>query len=202
MKSRRWLLCLIVSLTLACAESKWMAPANGPADLRAKPGLARIVFIRESVDVSGTLVPLMDGAGHFIGELPIASCVGVDVAQGQHRFITLTQPMAALSAEVAAGRTYLVEVLVRFGTRTPRFLLSPVSRKQARKALARASACSALERVAEPEDLTAQRWLREGERRVALDRELGQSVSLGVEDGLELDVAARASDATIAGPEP
>ena len=110
--------------------------------------------------------------------------------------------MAALSAEVAAGRTYLVEVLVRFGTRTPRFLLSPVNRKQARKALTRASACSALERVAEPADLTSQLWLREGERRVALDRELGQAVSLGVEDGVELDVGARAFDGTTASPEP
>ena len=35
MKNRRWLLSLIVSLTLACAKSNWMVPANGPADLPA-----------------------------------------------------------------------------------------------------------------------------------------------------------------------
>jgi hypothetical protein len=192
MKNWRWLLSLIVSL--GCAESKWMAPVNGPADLRAKPGFARLLFIRESVDVSGTLVPIMDGAGQFVGELPIASCVGVDLPQGQHRFITLTQPMAALSAEVAAGRTYLVEVLVRFGTRTPRFSLSPLNRAQARKALARASSCSALEVGAEPEDFTSRSWLREGERRVALDREFGLAVSLHPEDGLELNGGARPPD--------
>jgi hypothetical protein len=119
-------------------------------DVASRERVARVVFVRDSVDVNGTLVPILDEVGNLLGELEADSTFGADLVEGRHRFVTATDPVAALDAELRRGRTYFVDVDVRFGARGPRFALRPVPRAEVTRARMRAKSCTPLELLDTP----------------------------------------------------
>jgi hypothetical protein len=153
-------------------------------DVASRARVARVVFVRDSVDVNGTLVPILDEVGNLLGELEADSAFGADLVEGQHRFVTATDPVVALDADLRRGRTYFVDVEVRFGARSPRFVLRAVPRAEHGDARMRAATCAALELVPGPrpprED--APEKLREG----ATWLSVGAPVALSPRDGLPI----------------
>jgi hypothetical protein len=140
-------------------------------DVASRDRVARVVFVRDSVDVNGTLVPILDEVGNLLGELEADSAFATDLVEGRHRFVTATDPAVALDADLRKGRTYFVDVEVRFGARSPRFELRPVPKAEVADARMRAGSCTALELVLEPpaprEDASeklreAETWLSVG----------------------------------------
>ena len=121
-----------------------MMRTESALNIAARPGTARVIFIRSSVDVSGTLVPIVSASGALLGELPSSSCFAADLEPGPQRFVTLTRPVGVLDANLVGGLTYFVNVDVRFGTRSPRFRLEPVKAPNVEAAAKSLADCDAL----------------------------------------------------------
>lgn len=126
------------------AQSAHMAPIERSLNIAARPEAARVIFIRESVDVSGTLVPIISASGALLGELPSSSCFAADIVPGPQRFVTLTRPVSVVDATLLAGHTYFVNVVVRFGTRTPRYRMTPVKARDVDAAAQKLVDCDSL----------------------------------------------------------
>jgi hypothetical protein len=153
-------------------------------DVSSRDRVARVVFVRDSVDVDGTLVPILDEVGNLLGELEADSAFSTELVEGRHRFVTATDPVVALDADLRRGLTYFVDVDVRFGARSPRFALSAVPRASVADARLRAQTCTALELVPTPRERrpdaseklrAAETWLS-----VGAPRELGPGDGVGL----------------------
>lgn len=153
-------------------------------DVTSRDRVARVVFVRDSVDVNGTLVPILDEVGNLLGELEADSAFATELVEGRHRFATATEPVVALDAELRRGLTYFVDVEVRFGARSPRFALRAVPLAEVGDARMRAQTCTALELVPTPRERrpdaseklrAAETWLSVGAPR---ELEAGDGVGL------------------------
>ncbi len=160
----------LLALSGCAAESKHMAPIERALNVVARPGTARVIFIRESVDVSGTLVPIVSASGTLLGELPSSSCFAAEVEPGPQRFLTLTRPVGVVDATLVSGRTYFVNVDVRFGTRNPRFRLSAVKAKDVDAAAKKLVDCDSLV-LTVPEVMDASDFLTLASEKMAWDGE-------------------------------
>lgn len=183
MKSARAAAWFAVAVVLSgcAASSPRMTVLDAPLRLAARPGAARVVFVRESVDVSGTLVPVVSASGRLLGDMPSSSCFAADLEPGAQRFVTLTRPVGVLDATLVSGRTYFVRVEVRFGTRSPRIRLLPVKAEEAPRAATRLD-CDPLA-LATEEVVDATAFLTLASERLSF---VTSPPVLGPSDGLDL----------------
>ncbi len=124
----RQLVILLVWLILSLgppgcrARSDQMKPTS-TALSAPKAGLAQVVFIRPSLFAANQLVTILDGEGQFIGDSPSVSHFVVSLPPGTHRFVAWAENTTALVADLAANKTYFVEVALRAGAMSPRVVL-------------------------------------------------------------------------------
>lgn len=93
-----------------------MEVADGPADR------AQVVFYLG--DAGRVHATLMDG-DTFISHVISRTCFVYEAAPGQHLFSVVGEAADFLEADVAAGKTYWIEVVPRMGGWKPRFSLLP-----------------------------------------------------------------------------
>lgn len=84
--------------------------ANGPLD--APSDRALVVFIRPSGAEAVAGGHIIDAEGRFLGDAVAESHFAVPVEPGEHMFVVYWQTVDCVRAELAAGRTYFVEVFV------------------------------------------------------------------------------------------
>jgi hypothetical protein len=108
-----------VMLALGCIganpESRYMLPGTSNATPGpVPPDKARVVFVQGFG--AAAAFPIIDEAGHFVGESTSSSRFSVLVKPGIHYFITWgIGQTAALHAKLGAGRTYWIVVSHRPG---------------------------------------------------------------------------------------
>lgn len=115
---------LIALVLIGCSSSsKYMAPSSNPEIGPPPAGKARIVFIRPS-SYAGNYVPtILDGNAQFVGDAVKKSKFAVDVAPGEHTFVIWGEGTRPFKANVAAGKTYYIEVSSGMGLWSASFTL-------------------------------------------------------------------------------
>jgi hypothetical protein len=115
-----------LALAACSGSSKYMTKEQSTAPMAPAAGKALLVFVRPSNwgwDVTFTVV---DGKGEFVCQVPAKGHVLHNVAPGKHRFLLWAGNTAVVDCEVAAGRTYVIEVEARWGSWSARGHLMPV----------------------------------------------------------------------------
>jgi hypothetical protein len=106
----------------------YMKPVQAD-NLKAPPDRARVVFIRHSGFFGGAIpFTIMDAEGHYLGDSIKSSHFSVLVPPGHHIFISCAENTAEVDTNLAAGKTYFLEVALRpgFGSaRTDLLALKP-----------------------------------------------------------------------------
>jgi hypothetical protein len=113
---------------LGCAaRSDLMRPTPRPQAWSAPTDAAVVVFIRPTSFSAAIKTTLLDEQGNFVGDSLPTSYFAVNVTPGEHVFIAWAQNTAVLQANLAAGRTYFVEVALTTGLWAPRVDLLPLT---------------------------------------------------------------------------
>jgi hypothetical protein len=109
----------LASLLLAgCSfhvDSPAMRPAEGVQSLKAGDGQALVVFVRPSAYAFAIGGNILDENGKFLGDSLAQSYFAVPMAPGHHLFTVWAENTDAISADLAAGRVYYVEVAPTMG---------------------------------------------------------------------------------------
>jgi hypothetical protein len=125
-----WALPVVALTTTGCsASSDYMRPLERPRAIQPKPDAATIVFIRHSGMAAGIVTTILDGRGRFLGDSTSSSYFATHVPPGQHVFIAWAENTAALRADVAAGKTYYIEVSPSMGALSARMHLLAITPK-------------------------------------------------------------------------
>jgi hypothetical protein len=126
---------LVLLLAAGCGAPPQprMTPVPPPHDpLKPLPGTAVVVFIRPSLLAGDVKLTVMDQNGRFLGQSQARSHFAVPVAPGKRVFMIHDKNVAALQAELVAGKTYFVEVAVQPGsTATPEAQLLAITPRSA-----------------------------------------------------------------------
>jgi hypothetical protein len=101
---------LTVGIAASCAASPRVRAAR-PSSLAPPPGAARVVFVRPSRAAPKIAYTLFDERGRYLGDSMARSHFSVDLPPGHHVFLNSGNHTDALAADLAAGRTYFVEVV-------------------------------------------------------------------------------------------
>jgi hypothetical protein len=122
-------LTLLLVLLAGCAgSSRYMTKDETPDAIEPQAGQALIVFVRPSGAAYAMEFSVIDDKGNYIGQVPAKGHVLHAAAPGRHTYIVWAENTAVLDAEVAAGKTYIVEVAPRMGMWAARAHLLPVKR--------------------------------------------------------------------------
>jgi hypothetical protein len=105
----------LVSSGCATATTDLMIPVAVPRAIRARPDAATVVFMRPSSRQSGSMTPILDGRGRFLGMSLAESYFATYVAPGPNVFIAWSLNPPAIRANLAPGKIYYVEVVVASG---------------------------------------------------------------------------------------
>ncbi len=123
---KRFAIAALIAVATGCAAtSPYMKPNASPVG-PASADLAQIVFIRPSGFAKGVTITIIDSQGHFIGEATPEGHFAVLVPPGEHTFISWGEGTHSLKANVAAGKTYYVEVSPSMGMWQARFHLKAI----------------------------------------------------------------------------
>jgi hypothetical protein len=122
----RWLPLALLAFAACSGSSKYMTKNETPVPATPEPGKARIVFVRPSGFGYAVTFTVVDEKGNFVGQVPAKGHVLHSVAPGRHRFLVWAENTAVVDCEVAAGRTYYVEVASKMGMWAARGHLLPV----------------------------------------------------------------------------
>ena len=119
---------LAIVLCVGCSvRSDLMTPTGvGAAALAPDPGKALVVFLRPTLTGYAIQAAVYDGE-RFIGIVSRHTAVPYQAEPGAHRFMVVSEAADFLDAELAAGRTYFVDVAPRMGAWRARFSLLPLS---------------------------------------------------------------------------
>ena len=129
------------------AVPRFVAPADA----------AVVVFVRPSDYARTDKLPIIDEHGRFLGVSTIESYFAVAMPPGQHAFVTWDTNHAALTATLACGRVYYVEVAVYpgfWGTKAQLLAITPRAESWTRVAEWLASADGY-----DPDPVAGQQWL-------------------------------------------
>jgi len=119
---------VVATASTGCAAtSEHMHPATSPAPVAAPPGSATVVFVRPSGYASGIKTTILDEHGTFLGDSLPESQFSVAVPAGKHLFVSWAENTGALQADLAAGKTYYVEVAPRMGAFSARVHLLAIT---------------------------------------------------------------------------
>jgi hypothetical protein len=103
-------LVLVLGLTAAgCATGPRMRAAR-PQLPAAPRGEAQVIFVRPSRAAPKIVYTIFDEKGRFLGDSSAGSHFVARLAPGHHVFFNAGNHTDALDADLAAGRTYFVEV--------------------------------------------------------------------------------------------
>jgi hypothetical protein len=120
-------LTLFLLLVAGCSSSsRYMVKDETPEPLQPPSGEALIAFVRPG-GLSATFT-VIDDKGNYIGQIPTDSHVLHATAPAHYRYIVWAENTSVLDADVAAGKTYIVEVAPRMGMWSARAHLLPVKR--------------------------------------------------------------------------
>jgi hypothetical protein len=120
---KKLILAAVVLASAACGvKSPYMKPNASPVGA-APSDSAQIVFVRP---LGGPLVSILDSQGHYVGDSLPESHFAVTVPPGEHTFVAWSEGTHAMKANVAAGKTYYVEVLAVPGVWGARFHLKAI----------------------------------------------------------------------------
>lgn len=120
---------LLLLLLAGCAgSSKYMTRDETPDAIEPQPGKALIAFVRPSGFGYAVTFTVFDDQGNFVGQVPAKGHVLHQATPGRHRYLIWAENTAVLDAEVAAGKTYIVEVAAAMGAWAARGHLLPVKR--------------------------------------------------------------------------
>jgi hypothetical protein len=118
---------LYLLILASCAgSSRYMVLDETPDSAVPAPGEAMIIFVRPSGMASGQSFTVLDGGGNFIGQLPSKGHVKHSTPPGHYRFLIWAENTETMEADVAADKTYYVEVATRMGWWSSRSHLFPV----------------------------------------------------------------------------
>jgi len=122
---RSLVLVLPVVLGVGCtASSSYMR--RGGASLAPRRDMARVVFIRPSEWPPPNAPTLVDNHGHFIGDCMPQSRFEVSLPPGEYTFIAWSEGTNSLQANLAAGKTYYIEVGAVPGVWSARFYMRAI----------------------------------------------------------------------------
>jgi hypothetical protein len=111
----RTLLSLAVVAAGCGVSSPYMRPSETPHALRAPADQALVVFIRPSGLAGGVGANILDEQGRFLGDSLASTWFAVPMTPGRHLFVVWAENTDALSAELAPGRIYYIEVAPSMG---------------------------------------------------------------------------------------
>jgi hypothetical protein len=118
----------VATASAGCAATsdhmREVASAEPPA---APAGSATVIFVRPSGYAGGIKTTILDEHGGFLGDSLPESQFSVAVPAGKHLFVSWAENTGALQADLAAGKTYYVEVAPRMGAFSARVHLLAVT---------------------------------------------------------------------------
>lgn len=128
----RWVVLAValVGLSGCAVKSDLMAPAPDQATQPA-PDEARIVFMRPSRyggAIQASVFETTNDQTQFLGIVSARTKMAVDIEQGRHVFMVVSEAADFMRADVLAGKTYYAIVEPRMGVWKARFSLVPVQR--------------------------------------------------------------------------
>ena len=107
-----WALFLSTSLSLAGCIEFYMRPVESPEPIAPRPGLSTLVFVRPVLTGirEGQIITVVDGAGHFVGQLNDGDHFVAVVPPGHRQLIGFFRDKTDLvDAYLEPGRVYYVE---------------------------------------------------------------------------------------------
>lgn len=117
------LMVVMAALSLSCGGSKYMIKQQPDVSKGYEANSCRVVFIRP-VRVGFAVTPvIITSEGKYLGESIAKSYFAASLPAGKYTFIVDGENTHALKANLKAGKTYYVRLLVHFGTWSPRFHL-------------------------------------------------------------------------------
>ncbi len=128
---RKLLVLAIVATGLASgcsATSQYMVPRAGAKVGPAPAGAAQVVFLRPSSLAKGIACVILDADGTFLGDSVPSAYYSVTVKPGAHTFVAWSEGTHAMKAQLAAGKTYYVEISPAMGVWSARFHLKAIKK--------------------------------------------------------------------------
>ncbi|HEY5956259.1 MAG TPA: hypothetical protein VIV60_06895, partial [Polyangiaceae bacterium] len=112
------------------ATSDYMHPATAAeSQLVAPPDKALVVFMRPSGLGQAKLFTVINGHGHFLGDAQAGARFAVAVPPGEQLFVTWSETVAPMRANLLPGHIYYVLVDPRMGVWKARVDLLTVSKR-------------------------------------------------------------------------
>lgn len=116
---------LLLVLGSACAASSPYMK-KGIEFAPASKDKARVVFLRPSGMAFAIAATILDEKGGFMGDSTAGSRYAVDIPAGHYMFIAWGEGTHSLTADLAPGKTYYVEVSPHMGAWAARFHLTAI----------------------------------------------------------------------------
>ena len=122
---------VVASLAAGCAATSPYLVSRKDLQIGAAPvDKAQVVFVRPTSFAKGISVTILDADGSYLGDSTPWSAYAVAIKPGPHTFIAWGEGTHAMKADLAAGKTYYVEVSPVIGMWSARFHLKAI--KQSR----------------------------------------------------------------------
>ena len=107
---------MTAGLASGCASAaRYMEEVHPSRKIVAPPDLATVVFVRPSKLAFAVSANIIDEGGRFIGDIPAKGHFAAVVPPGHHTFVIWAENTDALSADLAPGRIYFIEVYPSMG---------------------------------------------------------------------------------------
>jgi len=115
------------SFLISCsASSKFMIKQESAESNGYEKNTCKVVFLRPVSAAFGFAPVLLTSDGKYLGESLAKSQFTVSLPAGKYTFISWSENTHAMKANLKAGKTYYVRLMVHMGTWSPRIHLMPL----------------------------------------------------------------------------
>lgn len=132
----------VVASLFGCASPRMNLSVPQEKEITPKPDKALVYFIRPSKLGFAIHAAVYDDE-QFIGMVPYGQKLPYHASPGKHRYMVISESADFLSADLAAGKTYYIEVVPRMGAWRARFSLAPVAKEELQTAKVKAKIAKA-----------------------------------------------------------
>jgi len=126
---RLWIIggLLVAAMTACAGSSQYMQRVEAPQPIGTFADKATVVFVRPSGLGFAVNIAILDQQGHWVGDAVAESHFAVALPPGQYMFLGWAENTAAMSANLATGRIYYVEVSISMGALSPHVSLEALT---------------------------------------------------------------------------
>ena len=119
----------VAASLFGCASPKMNLSVPLEKEITPKPDKALVYFIRPSKLGFAIHAAVYDDET-FIGMVPYGQKLPYFASPGPHRYMVVSEAADFLTADLAAGKTYYIEVVPRMGAWRARFSIDPVTKEE------------------------------------------------------------------------